>query len=444
MRPLSVRLDVPDAFRAKAWYALEELLAGLGLTPVDAGASAPALVYGAAPVPDTAHLAFDAAAPAFLSAVPARAPAPAAYAATAEGALPVAFGTAEAPDVVASSFLWLSGAAETHAPHDAHGRPPFEASLAHRWGTAAMPVVDRYRALLAEQLRAAGTDVPRPGVAGAPWAVCITCDVDHVRYGRLRRVARALLARDAAEAARAFRAWRRPAADPFRRALVHLADTTAAHGGHATLLFKAGAADPHDVPYRLDAPWLQRLARRLQAEGHELALHPGYATPARADLMAAEVRTFEAAFGTRPVSVRQHYLRHAGAATARLHIANGLRVDNTLGWTATPGFRRGTTHPFHTYDLDADAPLPLVEVPLAWMDTGAFEARGLSPEAAWAETLPLLEAARQHGGVFAGLWHNTFHGPEAPAAQHLARTLAYAVQHGAALVPLRSFADRAP
>jgi hypothetical protein len=443
--PLPVRLDVPDAFRAKAWYALAELLRGLGRTPVEAGAEHPALVYGPAPVEGPLWVRYTAHTPTFFDTRrPSALHQPAAWLIREEGRIPVALGDAEHPDLIASAFLWLSGWSEHgRIGRDHHGRLPFGGSLAAQWGVpAALPVVDVYRTLLAEGLLRKGVEgvaVTGP-VAGTAWAVCVTCDVDHVRYGRLRRAVRALQARDLFEARRALAAWPRPGRDPFRRALAHIADATAARGGQATFLFKAGATDPHDVPYRLGAPWLQKMAAGFRVAGHELGLHPGYGTPDRADLLAAEVQRFTAAFGRAPVSVRQHYLRHAGPSTARLHAAAGLRVDNTLGWAEAAGFRNGTCRPFRPFDPDADAPLPLTEIPLAWMDTGAFGTRGLDLDGAWAETFPLLDAARRHGGVFAGLWHNTFHASTDPAAQHLARTLDYAVQQWATILPLSTLA----
>ncbi|HYE57806.1 MAG TPA: hypothetical protein VD948_04840, partial [Rhodothermales bacterium] len=248
MQPVPVRFQIPDAFRAKAWYALEELLGGLGLCPVEAGAEAPALIYGPEAHANAIWLPFTEGTLSPFEVGGVIPEAPRSWRLHDGTQIPIAFGTAEAPDLIASAFLWLSGWAEHRSAHrDRHGRVPFAASLAARWGVPpSLPVVDAYRATLADQLYSSGFSVaitdPPPT---APWALCVTCDVDHVRYGRLRRAARTLASGRVTEALRVVSAWARPARDPFRHALVHIAETTVARGGRATFLFKAGATDPH-------------------------------------------------------------------------------------------------------------------------------------------------------------------------------------------------------
>lgn len=443
-RPLPVRLDVPDAFRRKAHYALSELLFGLGLAPVDD--AAPALVYGPAPVSGALHLPFDPAAAAQLGNDPAASaldPAQGGELDVDGQRVPLAFGTADAPDLVATAFAWLSGWGEASAPRDAHGRVPFDASWTHRLGLPAdLPVVDVLRQHLAAQLRAHGIDVPGRTVGGATGALALTCDVDalyRVRPGIFKQVFFDGLVRNRDRvpfAERLRRADRllgdamRPG-DPYLFDLAWLADTFAPHGG-GTFFVKADASHrAFDTPVDLDDDALKALA----AAGHELAVHPSYDAHGHAGRLTAERAAFQKAFPQASAAVRHHYLRFDPLETpARLEGA-GFVLDSTLGWSETPGFRRGTAHPFRLYDLAADRATALWEVPLVLMDVSL---RGRSGAEVAGETARLLGAVQRTGGVAAMLWHNTLSAPDANplGTEHVAATLAAAQGAGLRLGPV--------
>ena len=447
LRPLPIRLDVPGAYRAKARYALEELLRGMGLVPVEGGD--PLLVYGPDPLPGALHVPLAPDAAAFFAGRGAYDPARAAW----RGGVPVLFGTADAPDAVASAFFWLSGWQEvTSAARDEHGRFPFADSLQARWGLAIVPVVDAVRDALADALRRHGVDVPGRTWGGRSWAFCPTCDVDYVRKWRpgiLKRelLERALLNREREPAAA--RLGRVGAAvrglvttgDPYRSALDRMPREIAAREGTGTFFFKAAARDAHDVPYRLGP--LRPYAGRLRAKGFEVGLHPSYAAFDRPDWLVAERDRITQAFGTAPSSVRGHYLRYAPGATHRLHEAAGFRLDSTLGWAEHEGFRHATTHPFRPYDLDADRPSAVWEFPLALMDGAVFRRRALGPDGARAATRAVFDAARRHGGVAVGLWHNVLWDEvDAPGwAAHFTDALDAANSGGARVASLQHALD---
>ena len=114
-----IHLDVPDAFRARAAYAVETMLGGKGAAVVWTDAAP--LTFNASPD------ALD-----FFASKGPYSPARAFTVETAAGPVPVLFGTPEAPDFVSSAFFWLSGWQEWTATRvDRHGRFPFDASLQH-------------------------------------------------------------------------------------------------------------------------------------------------------------------------------------------------------------------------------------------------------------------------------------------------------------------------
>lgn len=418
-RPLACCVEAPDAYRAKARYAVEELLRGLGLAPRWAdreGLGDGGLYYGLDPeaVPGAAlrfRLAPETAA--FFAAPRPFDPARAGTLTWDGTAWPLLFDPSERSglaggegvedrDVFASAFFWLSGwdEAATRA-RDRHGRFVVEDALLARLDPALPPLVDVYRAWLGERLAERGVAVPGRTWGGRTWAVALTVDVDVVRTRRLGRLARGLAAGQVGEALRAL-----APGDARRQALHDFQAAFERWGARATWFFKAGAATPEDAAYRLEAPRLRRLLARLRAGGHEVGLHPSYAAYDHPGRLAAERDRLGRVLGEAPRVVRTHFLRWAEPTTPRLLARAGFRLDGSLGFSARPGFRRAAATPFRVYDRHADRPLDLWALPLAVMDTTLFDHLHLEPEAATEAAVAVCEAARRVGGCAVLLMHN--------------------------------------
>ena len=314
-------------------------------------------------------------------------------------------------DLVAGAAWWLAGVQERAvAARDRHGRFPYAASLqaalAPGPGGPLRPAVDAYRWRLAHALREAGVDVPGRTWAGAPWAVAITHDLDSLRTRRLRAGVGALLRGDLAEATR-----RALGADRRWATAQSLADLGRRHEAAATWFVKPGRWAPEDLPVDLGGRTPTALGSLVR--GGEVGWHPGYGAhdhPARLD---AEVSRFRAAFGHAPALARTHFLRWSEPATPRLLAARGVALDSTLGFAEHEGFRRGTAHPFRLYDLDADRPTDLWEMPLAVMDATLTDYRRVDRDEGARAIRAVFDAARQSGGVAVVLWHNQMGGSDA-------------------------------
>ncbi len=439
-------IEAPPSFEPEARYALGVLLAPLGLAPAWVGRDAlagPAVYYGPAPegLPETVlALRLAPETPAFFASGATYDPADA----STLGDLPILFPrlptpgrpTVDSADLIASAFFWLSGWQEAStAERDEHGRFPYRASVQAALGCADVPVVDHYREILAEQLDALGVPVRHWSWQGRPWAVALTHDVDLLRKRRLGTLARAVVRRDGRRGAAVRQALTAP--NPRRTSLARMAGAERRRGVGATYFFKTAARGPWDVPYSTRSPWLRRFVGRLQAGGFEVGLHPSYFAHDHAGHLAEERDRLEALTGVPPSAVRQHFLRW-DAATPRLQQAAGFRLDSTLGFARQPGFRRGTCFPFPLFDLRANAPLGLWELPLTVMDTALFTHLGLAPAAAERRILGLLAACRRVGGVCVLLWHNTLYDEvDFPGqAAVFERTLDRALADGAAVLSL--------
>jgi hypothetical protein len=313
---------------------------------------------------------------------------------------------------VAEAFFHLARVEERGGRRDEHGRFRAEWSCLDPLD----PPLERLR-------RALGLEPPRWG--RARFAVALTHDVDTpwrwtrsgVRGGAAR-VKDHVLARQAAPALRETRALasvplhRLRGTDPNWRFEQLLAEERA-RGGSSTFFVLAGHGDPHDgagpdVYDRLRP----RLVETIVRHGGEVGLHGTYRSAEDPARLRHERHTLAEVMSvytdiTRRFGHRYHYLRLDPHRNLRPLADAGLTYDSTLGFPDTVGFRAGIAHPFRPWDLERDAPLDLIEVPLAAMDVTLAEARylGLPASAAWPHFERLLDWATEHGGGFAVLWH---------------------------------------
>ena len=318
-------------------------------------------------------------------------------------------------DELAAAFWHLARLEERDGERDRHGRFPASAS-----GLDPLdPPLEQLRARL-------GLEPPR--WRGARFAVALTHDVDRpwrwtgrgIRNaaGRLRARALAGAGRDAVREARglaAIPAHRLRGTDPNWR-FARIAEIEAARGSTSTYFVLAGHGHREDgfAPEVYDR-LRPRLVETLLDSGAEVGLHGSYLSARDALRLAGERDELEALAG--PLAgQRYHFLRVDPHANLAPLAELGFRYDTSLGFADAPGFRAGVMQPFRPWSEELGAPLPLVEIPLALMDTTLAEPQylGLSAEQAEAPALALLDLAAERGGGFALLWHtNRFDPPTA-------------------------------
>lgn len=353
------------------------------------------------------------------------------------------------PDPVALAFAWLSGGHENGAVRDRFGRVPYEGSVHQRQGIGTRAPVDEARDRLERGLLQAGAVTRRRRWNGCVWALCPTHDVDYVRKVRpgilWRETVDYLISNHRKEplgermgrfgrfVGQAF-----PGRDPFVSAIDRMQRETEARAGTATWFVKTAAHSPHDVGYRIGS--LRHRLRRLVASGHEVGLHPSFHSHAHPGRLDVEARAVEAVTNVTPVSVRSHYLRWHPSVTPEAAASAGFGIDSTLGFGDAAGFRRGTCLPFRIWNPARGEPTRIREMPLAIMESALFNRRGLDADAAVAETESLMATCRRHGGVLVALWHNTlWDEDDYPGwGRHFTETLDRAGTEGAVIRSLTS------
>ena len=266
-----------------------------------------------------------------------------------------------------------------------------------------LPVVDGYRKWLAARLEETGVEVPCRRWNNHDWAVAVTHDVDFVGT-RLRSRLKSLATGRIANAFSGF-----GESDPRRASLYSIHSAEQKRRVSATYFLKGGASTKHDVSYNLSRGWLQKHLEVLAEKGCEFGFHPSYAAYDSPKLFARELSTLTDSVGRPVQAVRTHFLRWTDPTTPRLIEKQGLRIDSSLGFADQVGFRRATSYPFKLFDIDANQPLDVWEIPLIAMDTTLFSKLGFSPEQATSCIKEIYDVTKRVGGCATVLWHNTLY-----------------------------------
>jgi hypothetical protein len=307
-------------------------------------------------------------------------------------------------DELAEAFFHLARLEEVRGDRDVHGRY----RAAWSWLDPLDPPLERLRARLrVEPQRWDGArfavalthDVDTPwrwtpiGIRGA--AARLKADVLHARLGDAVREAKGLVR---------VPVYRRRGTDPNWRFREIISESKRHGATGMTFYVLAGHRDPHDG----SAPEVyDELRPRLIEElsGAEIGLHASYTAADDPGQIERELRVLRG-LGARVTGNRYHYLRVDPHRNLRDIESADLRYDTTLGFPDAIGFRAGIARPFRPWDVDRDAPMDLVEVPLAVMDA-TFDRRylNLSARKAWPDLERLLDWAAVNGAAFAILWH---------------------------------------
>lgn len=327
---------------------------------------------------------------------------------------------------------------------DVHQRFPGTASHAFRHGYLERPVVDEWLHVLGQVIQRLWPHLP---LRQHRFAIRVSHDVDRPsRYGfcSTRAILR-VMAGDLLKRRYLRSAWLAPWVRLNSRLMLHpadldntfdwLMDTSERHGLTSAFYFICGRTDARrDADYEPEHPAIRELLRRIHARGHEIGLHPSYATYQRPQAIAAEAARLRRVCAEEGIvqdawGGRMHYLRWENPTTLRAWEQAGMSYDSTLGYADRPGFRCGTCFEYPAFDPVAGRPLKLRIRPLIAMEETILEPlyMGLGRgEEALRKFAELRERCQAVSGCFTLLWHNSMFDTQAE------RTLYQQILQGAA------------
>jgi hypothetical protein len=309
---------------------------------------------------------------------------------------------------ILTAALWMLARADERDVNavDEHGRFRAAASVAGRNGFLERPIVDEYGLALAQALDALMPGRHRPTQM---LRVKLSHDIDSIGYPRRARSTAALLLRhhNAGAFARDIASLAGVGNPAYLHAIERVAQISRARGFDSAFYFKGVTQPtPWDTGYDCAQPSIRNAIRRLQEDGFEIGVHPGYDSFHSQALLDAEVRQLRRVVNNAPIGGRQHYLRWDPSTWIAWERA-GLVYDSTIGYAEAMGFRAGTCIPYHPWSMLEERELALLEIPLVVMDCTPVDYMRLSSQTMLSRIDALIARAKAVGGVFTLLWHNT-------------------------------------
>ncbi|HYR03960.1 MAG TPA: hypothetical protein VEO75_01115, partial [Nitrososphaerales archaeon] len=226
-----------------------------------------------------------------------------------------------------------------------------------------------------------------PGAA--PFAVCLTHDVDNVE----RPMEHIMKVRD-----------RFSKAD-FQKAMkgeISLYDNIELIGNREAAQGFRSSFYLLSSNYPLDA--VRPTARRMHSKGWEIGLHGDFGTHDSEAEMKKAVKRLTEGIGIRPRGLREHYLRFDFRKSWSVMYGAGFDYDTTVGNNDRLGFKLGLATPFHPPDAGW-RPLSLLELPLSLMDTTLWGYLKKGEEEGFGDVMRLMSMVEDVGGLFTLLWH---------------------------------------
>lgn len=312
-------------------------------------------------------------------------------------------------DLFSASFYLISRYEEyLDEDTDKHGRYKAENSIAYKYGFLERPVVDEWAVALRNLLQDRYDVVPEfaPSFMYIP-----TVDVDHAFAFRHKgpivngvKILKALKSGDFRMAGYIMRVLLRLKRDPFFN-FDKLRKLHSPVGSEATIFFHCGGRGRYDK--RTFVPSLRYFfAKRKLSRSMRAGLHPSYQAATMQKLFALEKWVMERAVCKTVTNCRYHYLKFTIPDSYVMLAHEGFTDDWSMIYSNDPGFRAGTSFPFHFYNLQNDKVYKLMIHPTAVMDKTLMSNKGMSAVEAYDFIVSLSERVRAVNGVFVTLFHN--------------------------------------
>jgi peptidoglycan/xylan/chitin deacetylase (PgdA/CDA1 family) len=252
----------------------------------------------------------------------------------------------------------------------------------------------------------------------APFALFLSHDVDQVHdrgvfrtLGDVNHLRRVLISGEAGDIKgcrrRIVRSLFRP--KDWRPQFERVLEIEAAFGWRSTFFVLEGYRwSRYGSRYRLEDRRIQSLAAMLIAGGSEIGVHGAYHDFNSAVGYRRSADRIEAAFGVRPVGIRNHFLRFSFPQTWKAQADAGFLYDATFGWNDRIGPQDDRWWPFEAHDPDSGEAIGLTVLPLTIMDTTLFRQLKLDKAGALACLDETFARAAATGGLVTLLWHNNY------------------------------------
>jgi hypothetical protein len=314
-------------------------------------------------------------------------------------------------DPLSSSFLLVSRLEEyIPGPRDRHHRFKARFSLQYRYDLLEKPMVNVWSRMLGQKLTEIYPDLE---IRKPEFTFLSTIDIDNAWAYRNKGWIRTLSALAKELFKGSFRRFKRRLAvltgqrpDPYDT-YDYLFSELDGLSGNIIFFLHVGDYGRHDRPVSWKNTEYRKIVREISRK-FRIGIHPSYFSSRSEDhkRILHEISRLESITGKKIETSRQHYLRLSFPKTYQRLIEAGIREDHSMGFADMAGFRAGTCTPFYFFDLTTGHETSLRIIPFQIMDVTLKQYMKLSPVDAREKIATLMNAVREVGGVFTGIWHN--------------------------------------
>lgn len=261
---------------------------------------------------------------------------------------------------------------------------------------------------------------------GKSFAVCLTHDVDHISGDRtysqrVRELKRACQQGGVTNIVKNFAKLflRRSRSVPDTKQTIQTSvEIEQKHQVSASYFFTVYPVEPlsiYDCLYTFEDHCLFRnnkttvgkLIQTLEGEGFDIGVHGSYHSATVPGVLKQQKAALDALLKSPSVSTRQHWLHWDFPVTLRLQEEAGIKIDSTLGYNRSVGFRCGTSLPFYLFDLKANRRSNILELPMILQDGALVGSHGheLPPGEAFGLCKQVIDQIAATGGCVTVLFH---------------------------------------
>ncbi len=240
----------------------------------------------------------------------------------------------------------------------------------------------------------------------APFALCLTHDIDKIYRSISSRVSAALHAPTQKNSIRRtqliskiwLKKW------PLCNFL-EIMDFEDKYGAESTFFFMAENPGEQDFAYNIED--LEAEIGEIVDRGWEVGLHGGHTSYLDPLEIRAKKKRLELVTNKPVIGYRNHYLRFRVPDTWICLSQAGFRYDTTFGYADCAGFRNGMCHPYQPFDRNKNLLIDILEIPLILMDSTLGNFMRLDRSSSWELIKMLIDRTADCHGVFTIVWHNT-------------------------------------
>jgi peptidoglycan/xylan/chitin deacetylase (PgdA/CDA1 family) len=243
---------------------------------------------------------------------------------------------------------------------------------------------------------------------GAPFAVCLTHDIDCVYQSIPSKGYDVLLSLGHSNFSEAIHSIGKMRSKklPFCN-FSAIMDLEEKYGAKSTFFFMAEKPGEWDYSYKIEN--LEPEIGDIIDRGWEVGLHGGHTAYLDVQEMREKKERLEKVTHMPVIGYRNHFLRFKIPDTWECLSNAGFKYDTTLGYADCVGFRNGMCHPFRPVNLNTNDEINILEIPLNVMDVTLDQTyMRLDELAKWEMVKMLIDRVEECHGVFTLLWHNTY------------------------------------